>query len=208
MRPDVGVPFLRRAIRFAAGLGAPVVNTDEGHQPAWMTEEEAFQIMRYSLKVVLDTAERYGVSIGIEPHGIYTTVPEKLDRILSLVDSPRLRVNFDTGNSFLAGQDPYAALARVAKKVVHVHAKDIGGALMDERGKVTGTPVGVACGAGVIDWKRVMTILQQGQIDVVLSVECGTEDEAASSVAHLKKVRAEVFGVREAAAGRLSRASS
>ena len=42
--------------------------------------------------------------------------------------------------------DPYEWLRRVAKRLVHLHAKDIsiqqGGS---ERGKVTGTPVGCAC---------------------------------------------------------------
>jgi len=32
---------------------------------------------------------------------------------------------FDTGNAFLAGEDPYAFLEAVKSKVVHVHAKDI-----------------------------------------------------------------------------------
>ena len=50
---------------------------------------------------------------------------KSLLRILELVDSPWIRVNFDTGNAFLAGEDPYAMLEAVADKVVHVHAKDI-----------------------------------------------------------------------------------
>ncbi|MCX7667479.1 MAG: sugar phosphate isomerase/epimerase [Atribacterota bacterium] len=189
MRPDVGVPFLRRAIRFAYQLGAPVVNTDEGIKPKWMGDEEAFQIMKYSLTVVLQTAERYGIYIGIEPHNEFTTNPETLERILHLVDSPFLRVNFDTGNSFISGHDPYKALEAVVDRVIHVHAKDIGGALLDERGKVHGTPVGVACGDGVIDWERVMTILSRAGYQGVLSVECGTEEQAERSLQHLFQLR-------------------
>lgn len=189
MRPDVGVPFLRRAIRFAYQLGAPVVNTDEGIRPKWMSEEEAFQIMKYSLRVVLQTAERYGIYIGIEPHNEFTTNPKTMERILELVDSPFLRVNFDTGNSYLSGHDPYEALKAVAHKVVHVHAKDIGGTLLDEKGKVYGTPVGVACGEGVIDWERVMLILKEAGYKGVLSVECGTEEQAQKSLEYLKNLR-------------------
>lgn len=40
--------------------------------------------------------------------------------------------------------------------------------------KATGTPVGCACGDGVIDWERVMRICQKARRDIVLSVECGT----------------------------------
>lgn len=189
MRPDVGVPFLRRAIRFAYQLGAPVVNTDEGIKPKWMSDEEAFQIMKYSLTVVLQTAERYGIYVGIEPHNEFTTNPKTLSRILELVDSPYLRVNFDTGNSYISGHDPYEALEAVVDKVVHVHAKDIGGVLLDERGKVHGTPVGVACGEGVIDWERVMTILHRAGYRGALSVECGTEEQAKKSLEHLAGLR-------------------
>ena len=42
---------------------------------------------------------------------------------------------------------------RVRDRLVHLHAKDISVQHSDaERGKVTGTPVGCACGDGVIDW--------------------------------------------------------
>ena len=37
MRPEVSVPYLRQAIRFAAAIGIKVVNTDEGIRPAWMS---------------------------------------------------------------------------------------------------------------------------------------------------------------------------
>jgi sugar phosphate isomerase/epimerase len=72
--------------------------------------------------------------------------------------------------------------------VVHVHAKDISlGQAESEKGKVTGTPVGCACGDGVIDWSKVVGILKDGRYDGVLSVECGTPLEAERSLAHLRK---------------------
>ena len=59
MRPEISVPYLQKAIRLAAAIGAPVVNTDEGIRPAWVSMDEAFQIMKYTLATVLRTAERY-----------------------------------------------------------------------------------------------------------------------------------------------------
>ena len=77
--------------------------------------------------------------------------------------SPAIGINFDTGNSYLCGHDPYAWLERVADRLVHLHAKDISAQQStSERGKVTGTPVGCACGDGVIDWSRVVGHLPQG----------------------------------------------
>lgn len=55
-----------------------------------------------------------------------------------------------------------------------------------ERGKVTGTPVGCACGDGVIDWSRVVAICRKAKRDIVMSVECGTVEQAARSLRHLK----------------------
>ncbi len=192
MRPDVSVDYIRRAIRYASDLGAPVVNTDEGIRPEWMDEEMAWTVMKYSLTMIERTAARYGITVAIEPHGAYTTNVEDLVRIVDLVPSPWIKVNFDTGNSFLAGSDPVSDLAKVADRVVHVHAKDIAFAMADKlRGHVTGTPVGCACGDGAVDWRKVCAILRQTGYNGVLSVECGTVDEAERSIAHLRQVLAD-----------------
>jgi 3-oxoisoapionate decarboxylase len=189
MRPEIAVPYLEKAIRLAAAIGAHVVNSDEGIRPAWLDDEECFQVMRYTLKKTLQVAERYGVYIGIEPHQSITRKTDGLLRIATLVKSDFLRVNYDTGNAFLGGEDPYAGLRAVLPLLVHVHAKDISvRQAEDEKGKVTGTPVGCACGQGVIDWARVVSILRDANWSGVLSVECGTAAQAADSLAHLTKV--------------------
>ena len=191
MRPEISVPYLQKAIRFAAAIGAPVVNTDEGIRPPWVSLEDAFHVMKYTLTTVLQTAERYGVYVGIEPHQSISRTTEGLLRIATLVKSPRLRVNYDTGNAYLAGEDPYAGLKAVQHLLVHVHAKDIAIKQAEaEKGKVTGTAVGCACGDGVIDWAKVIAILRQRGYDGVLSVECGTPAQAARSLAHLNALLA------------------
>jgi sugar phosphate isomerase/epimerase len=186
-RPDMHGDYLKQAIRYAAECGAPVVNTDEGFKAPWTTEEEDHVLMRYTLQEAAFVAEPRGIKIGLECHAQYSKTPEGLDRIYNLVKSPAIGINLDTGNAYLAGQDPYAWLERVVDRLVHLHAKDITVQHSEaERGKVTGTPVGCACGDGVIDWKRVITILRKCPRDIVMSVECGSVDEAARSIKHLK----------------------
>jgi sugar phosphate isomerase/epimerase len=186
-RPDVHGDYLKQAIRYAADCGAPVVNTDEGIKAPWTTEEEDHVLMRYTLHEAAAVAEPRGILIGLECHAQYSKTPDGLDRIYHLVKSPAIGINLDTGNAYLAGQDPYAWLERVVDRLVHLHAKDISVAHSTaERGKVTGTPVGCACGDGVIDWKRVIAIVRKCPRDIVLSVECGSIDEAARSVKHLR----------------------
>jgi sugar phosphate isomerase/epimerase len=196
MRPEIAVPYLQKAIRFAAAIGAPVVNTDEGIRPAWVPLDEAWGVMRYTLKTVLRTAERYGVHIGIEPHQSITTTTEGLLKVAHLVESPMLGVNYDTGNAFLGGEDPYTGLKAVLPLLVHVHAKDISVQHAEkEKGLVTGTPVGCACGDGVIDWTRVLGILREAKWSGVLSAECGSPEQALRSRQHLDALIAQTTGV-------------
>ena len=192
MRPEVSVMYLQRAIQFASVIGAPVVNTDESYRPPWVVGDEAWPIMTYTLKAVLRVAERYGISIGIEPHQAISKTTDGLLRIASLVDHPLLRINYDTGNAYLAGEDIYAGLERVGSRLVHMHAKDISVEHSEaERGKVTGTPVGCACGDGVVDWARVISIIRKHGFAGVLSVECGSPEQAERSLAHLSPLLVE-----------------
>jgi sugar phosphate isomerase/epimerase len=191
-KPEISVEYLKMAIRFAAQAGAPVVNTDEGPKPFWTTKEMDYALMTYTLKEASMVAERHGIKIGVEPHQQYSKTPDGLDSIYNLVDSPAIGINYDTGNSYLAGgSDPYEWLERVVDRLVHLHAKDISLQQGEaERGKVTGTPVGCACGEGVVDWQRVIDIVKPVAVDkdIIFSVECGTVPEAVRSFEHLSKL--------------------
>lgn len=192
MKPEAAVPRLTRAIQLAAQIGAGFVNTDEMVKPDWMDDDLAHEVMRYTLTKAELVAARHGVYVCVEPHGIYTKTSAGLLKIVNLVKSPWIGVNWDTGNSYLAGvEDPYDALKRVRAHVRHVHAKDISMQhSAAERGKVTGTPVGCACGEGVVEWERVLRILDPLDREIILSVECGKIDEAARSLKYLQKLLA------------------
>ena len=119
----------------------------------WTSEEEDFVLIRYSIMEAVKVCEPRGIKLGLEMHQTYSLIPDKYDRILNLVSSPNVGANFDTGNAYLGGIDPIAWLERIKHRLVHMHAKDISLQQSEsERGKVMGTPVGCACGDGVIDW--------------------------------------------------------
>ncbi len=186
-KPEISTEYLKQAVRFAAECGAPVINTDEGSKPDWTTEAEDHVLMRYTLSEAAQVAESRGIRIGLEPHQQYSKTPPGLDRIYALVDSPVIGINFDTGNSHLAGEDPIAWLSHVKDRLVHLHAKDISVEQSEaERGKVTGTPVGCACGDGVVDWAKAIEICRDCERDIVFSVECGTVEQAERSIQYLK----------------------
>ena len=190
MKPEAAVDRLTRAIVLAHFVGTDIVNSDEMLQPAWMDDGFAHDTMRYTLTRIEQVAARHQAFVCIEPHGVFTKTAAGLLRIVTLVPSPWIAVNWDTGNSYLAAaEDPYDALQEVREFVRHVHAKDIDFEHADrERGKVTGTPVGCACGDGVVEWDRVIEILEPLDRDITLSVECGTVDQAERSLAFLRQL--------------------
>ncbi|MFN8482585.1 MAG: sugar phosphate isomerase/epimerase [Anaerolineae bacterium] len=191
-KPEISVEYLKMAIRWGADAGAPVVNTDEGPKPRWTSKEMDYTLMTYTLQEAAFVAERHGIKIGLEPHQQYSKTPEGLDSIYNLAASPAIGINYDTGNSYLAGgSDPYEWLAHVRDRLVHLHAKDISFAQGEaERGKVTGTPVGCACGDGVVDWARVIEIVKPVAVDrdIVFSVECGNVPDAIRSFEYLSRL--------------------
>lgn len=187
MKPEAAIPRLTRSIVVADAVGAQFVNSDEMLKPDWMGDDQAHDVMRYTLDQVMLVAARHEVFVCIEPHGIYTKTADGLLRIVGLVDSPWIAINWDTGNSFLAAvEDPYDGLLAVRDHVRHVHAKDISVEHSErDRGVVTGTPVGCACGDGLVDWDKVFGILDPLDREIFVSVECGTIDDAERSLKFL-----------------------
>jgi sugar phosphate isomerase/epimerase len=116
------------------------------------------------------------VTVNIEPHGYFTTKPEFMGRMLRFVESPYLRMNLDTGNTFIAGQDPVAFLERFADRLNHVHVKDVSESLAAAtRGKQTGIAVSqCALGDGVnaANIKKCLALLRDRGYDGILSIEC------------------------------------
>ncbi len=172
-----GISYTLRAIQFAKALGCPCVDTtDGGRKPQGYSDEEVLALMKQYYRVVLEWAERYEIIINVEPHGPYTTDPDTMARILDFFDSPYLRMNFDTGNTFIAGQDPVAFLKRFRHKVSHCHIKDVSEELAKKvRGGETGIATSVvAIGEGVNaeNIAGCIELLKEINWDGVISIEC------------------------------------
>jgi sugar phosphate isomerase/epimerase len=162
--------------------------SDEGPVPDWMPLDRAFDVMCLSLETVLADAQSRRVGFALELHNALTTRPQYLTKLLERFGPAELGVNFDTGNSFLAGNDPVHYLGAVAKRVVHVHIKDIPRSLLAQRGKLTGTRVGVAAGEGVVDVPGIVRLLAAVGYRGALSVECDTLEQARQSRVYLESL--------------------
>jgi sugar phosphate isomerase/epimerase len=172
-----GVPYVLNSIRWAKHAGCPRVATTDGlHKPEGLEDTEAMDLMRRCYEQIIEVAEAYKISINIEVHGYFTTRPEMMEKMLDFCDSRYLRMNMDTGNTFIAGQDPIAFLKRFIDKVSHVHVKDVSESLAAAvRGDQTGIAVSqCALGDGVNadNIRRCLEILRDSGFTGVLSMEC------------------------------------
>ena len=173
----LGVEYVLHSIRWATHAGCPCIDTtDNRDRPEGMTDLEVLAHMKRIYQLIVPVAERYGITINVEPHGYYTTKPEFMAEILSFCDSPNLMLNFDTGNTFIAGQDPVAFLESFKDRVAHVHIKDVSPSLASSsRGELTGIAVShCAIGEGVNadNIRECLNILKQKGYAGVMSLEC------------------------------------
>ncbi|MCX6618505.1 MAG: sugar phosphate isomerase/epimerase [Acidobacteria bacterium] len=199
----LGVEYVLHAMRWAKLAGCPRIDTtDDRNRPQAMTDREAMEHMRRIYRQILRVAEAYEITINIEPHGYYTTKPEFMAEMLAFVDSPYLGMNMDTGNTFIAGQDPVQFLARFAGRVSHVHIKDVSPSLAAAaRGELTGIAVShcaVGQGVNANNIRRCLALLAESGFDGVLSIEC--EGQGGPMIEDsLAWVRQAVAGARSAA---------
>ncbi len=187
-----GVPYVQQAIRFAAEIGCPIVDTTDGaFKTEGYSDEEVFRIACENYKQCLAWAEDYGIIINIETHGPYTTNPDFLERLFQHFESPYLRFNFDTGNTYISGKDPVEYLKRFRKYVSHCHIKDVSpGLAAAVRGEETGigcSEVPVGEGVNAENIKKCLEFLKQSGWDGVVSIECyGADENIRKSIEFLR----------------------
>ena len=172
-----GVPYVLNAIRYAKLADCPRVCTTDGlFKPEGLEDDEAMALMKESYKLIIDVAEQYEIDITIEIHGYFTNNIERLDQMLNFVDSPHLRLNLDTGNSFIAGGNPIDFANRFAKKVSHVHIKDVSRELAEKsRGNDTGIAMShsaIGDGVNADNIRETLAILHKAGFDGPISLEC------------------------------------
>ncbi len=152
--------------------------------PEGMSIKTAMDIIKERFEELLEVAERCKVFLAIKDHGTISLTPDGLPKLLNLVDSEWLGVNFDTANihrgnyigtdtegykwrmSKQSSFDEVELIKKVANKVKHVHFKDVIGL----------EPV--ILGQGEIDLVGCLKALKEVGSDAVLSYETeGCEDK-------------------------------
>lgn len=175
--PSYGVPYALKTLPWAKLAGCPCIATTDGlHRPEGLSDDEAMDMMKRSYEQILTVAEAYQIYINIEVHGYFTTKPDMLEKMLAFCDSPWLGLNMDTGNSFIAGQDPVAFVKRFLPKIRHVHVKDVSESLAAMiRGNATGIALShcaIGDGVNADNIKACLVLLRDAGYTGTLSMEC------------------------------------
>jgi sugar phosphate isomerase/epimerase len=124
---QIRIDHTTRALTLAKELGARCITTEPGGplEPgqSWSAALSLFVEM---IKPVAEHAEREGVQLLVEPEpGLLIETAEQFEEFMRHIDSPAVGLNFDIGHSYCVGDDPPAALRRLAKYLQHVHLEDI-----------------------------------------------------------------------------------
>lgn len=112
----------------AAELGIPTVRHDVLPW-AWREKdhaefEEALARIVPRAQQVCDIAAEKGIATTVENHGMAMNDPERLIRLIELVDRPTFGATLDVGNFLCVSADPVVAVRRLLPYAQVVHLKD------------------------------------------------------------------------------------
>ncbi len=166
------IEFYRHAIRCAAELESGCVSLWSGTA---RREADAMRVLAAGLEEVLRYAAESGVLVGFEPEpGMVVDSMARFAELLSLIDSPNLKLTLDVGHLQCQGELPIAdQIRRWSSRLVNVHLEDM------RRGRHEH----LMFGEGEIDFPPVLQALAdvgyQGAIHVELSRHSHEAPEAA-----------------------------
>src|SRR5215213_8548295 len=118
------VDELRRYVDLAAELDAPYVRTFLGELPeGTKLDSSMYEQISDCLNTAADYASSVGVKIAVEPHDDFVR-STALVPILTQVQHPALRVIWDIGNAFAAGEDLKEGFELLKNRMAYVQIKD------------------------------------------------------------------------------------
>ena len=126
-----------------------------------------------SLKQLTSFIEEKGIKIAIENHDSRTN--EELLELLNYVDSSNVGVCLDTVNSFGALECPEKVINQLLPYTINIHIKDF---VIKRKDHMMGFEIlGTPAGDGVLDIGKILTMVDEFEIDPNIILELWTPPE-------------------------------
>jgi sugar phosphate isomerase/epimerase len=146
--------------------------------------EEAWRDLCVSMTKALTTADKHGVTLGIEPEtGNVVNSARQARRLLDEMRSPRLKIVIDAANLFQPGdlrrmtEILDEAFDLLGSDLVLAHAKELG---------AEGHAGNLALGAGVLDWAHYLELLRAARFPGPLILHGFEEKDLIPSLKFLR----------------------
>lgn len=142
-------------------------------------------------------ANEAGMRLCYHPHmGTGVMTGENVDRLMGMTDPTLVNLLIDTAHLYFAGSDPLAVATKHAKRIKHVHLKDIRPNIADEIKKMNlsfrdAIEAGVFTvpGDGVIDFVPILSVLSAAGFEGWLVVEAEQDPAKANPLEYAIKAR-------------------
>lgn len=121
------VDFLKYCIDVAVELESDCVSLWSGIKPPDISFNQAIERLVTNLRPVLEYAEQRKIDIGFEPEpGMLIDNTGRFERLIHLLDSPRLKMTLDIGHLFCLSEIPIANyIEKWASLLVNIHIEDM-----------------------------------------------------------------------------------
>ncbi len=184
-------------LRVASLMGAGVVGTETGapnaeyKMDANTHSDEALDVFIRGLAPVVECAERWGVSLAIEPvwkHIVYDA--DRAMRVLDAIKSPNLRIILDPVNLLYAGNADERervigdAIEKLGERVAVVHLKDF----VREGDELRS----IAAGTGEMDYAPILRFMKERKPYIQATLENTANNNAVQSRELLQRLYSEL----------------
>lgn len=173
--------LLPATLDYAQELGVKVVVTF-GFSRGGAAPAEPPEDVYNTLRLAAERAAASGIVLAVETEdGFWADTGERTAAMINTINHPALRINWDPGNSFCAGETPFpTGYAAIRGMVHHVHFKD---AKRNTDGRADFVV------DGQIDWKGQIDALTLDAYDGYVSIETHLRPKIAAARATFERLK-------------------
>lgn len=163
----------------------------------YVMNDEEWKKFTEGLSKLGNIAKEYGITLVYHHHmGTVVQTAEEIDKMMDMCDPDAVYLLFDTGHLAYCGEDYMAVLKKYAKRIKHVHLKDIRPEIVAKvKAESLSFLQGVRLGAftvpgdGTIDFKPVFDVLDEADYEGWMLVEAEQDPAIANPFKYAKMAR-------------------